>query len=779
MISKNYKELDEAIKQKLPPYLYNGGKGEWIHCAQIACIRNSIRPPSKQFPFIRELPDPTTFKYGGSELLAKLLEGQSYETHPHLYTQHCWDVENRGCVGETVFHVCFLQGTTIHLHLAKRLLMHFPLLLNDIYLSDEYYGENVLHMSCVAEDPSVVKWLLDIGADFNRRCYGNFFTCHDQQPFRTDSLEMEEVVLRDQTDYYGYVAWGEYSHCFAAVLNQEECYRLILAKGGNPDMQDINGCTVTHILVVYDNMKMFDMAVECGAAINIENKYGLTPLTMAAYLARMDMFFHIASIEREVYWQLGNITCSAYPLKYLDTIDSDTGELNTKSALHLIVFGPKIEHLDLIEAIVVDLLQVKWKTFVRREFFKQMIQFTVFFGLAITAFIIRPHIPEGECREEVEISNKTIESWTTDLQLPMNVTVAALTLLTNNATNATNSTCEMIKKDSFDNCYLHSFETTQDRIRFGCEATMVVLGFLYLLKAARELSYLGHRVFYETIKLCPSRVVFLISCALLQLSIPARMSCFYEYEDLVLIFVMLSNGLYFLFFCRGFKLVGPMVTMIYRMLAQDLTKFGIIYSMFIIGFSQAYYIIYQTFEDDEEEGNPMENPQESFIQMFIMSLGEFGDLYDTFESTRYSVLAKIQWFIFMSLLVILMLNLLIAMMGDTYAKIAEIKNEWMRQWARIVLIVERSISPKERLRQQNRYCDIDTQGNKALVMKQYLDDEKVEEIGEIIEMKFTHRKNLERRKAKFGLESVSDLGKNLACSTVIAPDASDGSPPED
>ena len=49
-----------------------------------------------------------------------------------------------------------------------------------------------------------------------------------------------------------------------------------------------------------------------------------------------------------------------------------------------------------------------------------------------------------------------------------------------------------------------------------------------------------------------------------------------------------------------------------------------------------------------------------------------------------------------------------------------------------------------------RYCDIDTQGNKALVMKQYLEDDKVEEIGEIIEMKITHRKNLERRKAKFG-----------------------------
>ena len=57
-------------------------------------------------------------------------------------------------------------------------------------------------------------------------------------------------------------------------------------------------------MVVYDNINMFDMAVECGAAINIENRQHLTPLTMAAFLARMDMFFHIASIEREIYWQV-------------------------------------------------------------------------------------------------------------------------------------------------------------------------------------------------------------------------------------------------------------------------------------------------------------------------------------------------------------------------------------------------------------------------------------------------------------------------------------------
>ena len=63
---------------------------------------------------------------------------------------------------------------------AKRMLKWYPKLLNDIYLSEvnsspstlclgqEYYGENVLHMGCVAEDASLVKWLLDIGSDIHR-----------------------------------------------------------------------------------------------------------------------------------------------------------------------------------------------------------------------------------------------------------------------------------------------------------------------------------------------------------------------------------------------------------------------------------------------------------------------------------------------------------------------------------------------------------------------------------------------------------------------------------
>ena len=70
---------------------------------------------------------------------------------------------------------------------------------------------------------------------------------------------------------------------------------------------------------------------------------------------------------------------------------SQTGELQTNSALNLIVFGTKLEHLDLIEYVVVDLLNAKYNTFVRRVFRRQMIVFLLFFCLSSFCFISRPN----------------------------------------------------------------------------------------------------------------------------------------------------------------------------------------------------------------------------------------------------------------------------------------------------------------------------------------------------------------------------------------------------
>ena len=47
MVKKDYKELDEAIKAKVTPFLYNNGDGAMIPIAHLACIRNRDRSKKK------------------------------------------------------------------------------------------------------------------------------------------------------------------------------------------------------------------------------------------------------------------------------------------------------------------------------------------------------------------------------------------------------------------------------------------------------------------------------------------------------------------------------------------------------------------------------------------------------------------------------------------------------------------------------------------------------------------------------------------------------------
>lgn len=177
----------------------------------------------------------------------------SVPSDPGGYREVCWDLAERGAVGETILHLCILAASSLHNDLLKRLLRFYPKLVNDIYMNDEYYGEGLLHIAIVNEDPSMVKFLLDANADVHERCYGCFMSPEDQKASRTDTLDHEWVNVTPLTNYEGYVYWGEYPLSFAACLNQEECYRLILARNANPDNQDTNGNTTLHMLVIYRN----------------------------------------------------------------------------------------------------------------------------------------------------------------------------------------------------------------------------------------------------------------------------------------------------------------------------------------------------------------------------------------------------------------------------------------------------------------------------------------------------------------------------------------------
>ncbi|XP_072935457.1 transient receptor potential cation channel subfamily V member 5-like isoform X2 [Epargyreus clarus] len=779
--NKQYAEIDHAIKTKVEPFLYNKGAGRYIPISHLVLFRNKERPRHKLLPPLRGMENPD--EEFDIEKDWPFVTQEEYDANPSGYRELCWDLKERGAVGETILHLCFLNATALLADLAKRLLRFYPKLINDIYMGDEYYGENVLHLTIVNEDPTMAKFLLDAGADYHERCYGNFMCPEDQKASRSDSQDYEWVNVQPDTDYNGYVYWGEYPLSFAACLGQEECYRLILARGADPNKQDTNGNTVLHMLIIYDKMNTFDMAYEVGASLNIRNVQSLTPLTLAAKLARTDLFFHILNIEREIYWQIGATTCAAYPLCQVDTIDTESGLISKDSALNLVVFGEKDEHLELLEGMLIDLLKTKWDTFVKFRFYRQFIFFSFYFLVSIICFTLRPGPPDRPSNST--IVNSTAGTLVNDTEL----VVDNCTMIHNstefdtgagevlNGAKFDGSMCGRFKshpkekdkptesprgsevegwwEDLTEDCRLMNFDTWHGKVRIITELLLWMGALAYIGAALREARFLGLKMFFENLSTVPSRVMFLFSCLLMVILPTLRVWCADEAEDHLAVIIMLTTAPYFLFFCRGFKTVGPFVVMIYRMVMGDLLRFVCIYLVFVMGFSQAYYVIFLSFDNpntpegvDDSVSNPMPSPMESIMAMFLMSLTSFSDYYSAFERTDHEIEAKLLFVMYMIIVAILLVNMLIAMMGNTYQKIAETRNEWQRQWARIVLVVERGVPPAQRLKQLLTYSQPMASGKRALVLRINQKDEDKEEMKEILEMKRTHQRIVEKRKLR-------------------------------
>ena len=76
--------------------------------------------------------------------------------------------------------------------------------------------------------------------------------------FRVDNVTKECPEVSVATNYDGYCYFGEYALSFAAVLQQEESVRLLVAKGADTNCQDSNGNTALHMCVIYNRIVCFN-----------------------------------------------------------------------------------------------------------------------------------------------------------------------------------------------------------------------------------------------------------------------------------------------------------------------------------------------------------------------------------------------------------------------------------------------------------------------------------------------------------------------------------------
>lgn len=122
----------------------------------------------------------------------------------------------------------------------------------------------------------------------------------------------------------------------------------------------------------------------------------------------------------------------------------------------------------------------------------------------------------------------------------------------------------------------------------------------------------------------------------------------------------------------------------------------------------AFYVIFLGYRRhdptfDIEEGTIMSRVPESFIRMFIMSLTEYAVLFEHLEHCDLASVGKVTFMIYMLLVTVLLINMLIAMMTNTYNEVSASSLEWLRQFSAVVLLMEQSFDPKTRMKYQRHY----------------------------------------------------------------------------
>ncbi|EYC24638.1 hypothetical protein Y032_0013g2022 [Ancylostoma ceylanicum] len=775
--SGDYSLIDGYMETKVRESMYNQGKGKLVTVTELVKIRNKERNErlsafsrkkgkGKSGPNVLDEFKQEGENVGDLKKALKLLDGGGKGGRGESkYREIAWKLEERGAMGETIIGICLLQGTDVHNKLAMKIMDAFPKLINDINISEDFYGLTPLHQAVINQDCHMAYMLLKKGADVNVRCYGAFFCAEDQKAGRTDSLEHEYVELPLKTAYTGHMYFGEYPLSFAACMNHPDVYRLLIAFKANPNAQDTNGNTVLHMCVIHENMEMFRLAMESGARLNIANKQNLTPLTLAAKLAKKEMFMEILEMEGDSVWAYGGASSTAYPLSKIDTINEVTGELNEASALSLVVYGETKEHLDLLDGLLETILEAKWQAFGKRSMLRSLGAFTFYYIFIVLSFSLRPvsmstaQITWGW----INFAGKPIDGPYFKGVIPIIPTADG----------------PEAYKVSMTQCHLRDYwdpnlSLWSGWVRMGTESVVVLCVIVQLFLEFKDVKRIGRGKWWAIHKEFPAKIAYKCSFIFILCMIPIRAACSLSPDLLVVdnvlaALVILFTSVHYLYYCRAVKFVGPFVLMVYTIIATDIRRFLMIYGIFLMGFSQAFYLVFLSCERAEQDQLPsatdqdrfqnvIQNPAEAFIRTFILTIGEFTVLYRNLAMCPAKVMVwigKAVFLIFELGVSILQFNLLIAMMTRTYETIFRTRKEYKRQWAQVILMLELSLAPKDRLMyllQYSRPTGTNKKLRSLVVNKNVYQDKTPEQIAQAKEEKakkvIEERKTLLKRRLK-------------------------------
>nr|BAA99541.1 epithelial calcium channel [Rattus norvegicus] len=517
-----------------------------------------------------------------------------------------------------------------NLDAAIMLMETAPYLVTESTLCEPFVGQTALHIAIMNQNVNLVRALLARGASASARATGSAF----------------------HRSSHNLIYYGEHPLSFAACVGSEEIVRLLIEHGADIRAQDSLGNTVLHILVLQPNKtfacQMYNLLLSHDGGDHLKslelvpNNQGLTPFKLAGVEGNTVMFQHLMQKRKHIQWSLGPLTSSIYDLTEIDSWGEDL------SFLELVLSSKKIEARQILEQTPVkELVSLKWKKYGQPYFCLLGMLYISYMICFTTCCVYRPLKFRDANRTHVR-DNTVLE------QKPLQ----------------------------------EAYVTYQDKVRLVGELVTVIGAVVILLIEIPDIFRVGaSRYFGHTVLGGPFHVIIITYASLVLLIMVMRLTSM-NGEVVPISMALVLGWCSVMYFSRGFQMLGPFTIMIQKMIFGDLLRFCRLMAMVILGFASAFYIIFQT-EDPE-------------------SLGEFSDyptaMFSTFElfltiidgPANYSVdlpfMYHLTYFAFAIIATLLMLNLFIAMMGDTHWRVAQERDElWRAQVVATTVMLERKM----------------------------------------------------------------------------------------
>ena len=491
-------------------------------------------------------------------------------------------------------------------------------------------------------------------------------------------------------------------------IGSVEIFNELLDRGADLDKVDSRGCNAIHMLVEVsvkrpeDAIDMLGQVFGSDATrrwfcrkqdidqkywtpqddedvkrllLNMKNDDGYTPLTLAARLRATEILDYIINCEgvyRNTIGQFGLNYSVRYDVTEINSFSQGILQVETPSVMNFLVFRRiGIESVKAFSIPVIkELVSIRWRWYRICYLFWAFVHFLTM----ISCFYIPITYLTGK--------DAFFRTGPTKRMLPTNATLLPLSkgLLDFNHMDA--STLVPFKIS------LYMVIATL----IGCGGPELLDSFLGAVRLILYATRKWHCKYYKAPFMVMVKwdffrvvmVVFIISeiITLYELFVNARIA--YGASALSLI-----SGWYFLlFFLRGFRSTGYFGLIMHRILVTDMLSFMLVVLVMLFAFSSSLMFVVTVGDSETGSCEGFETIFNSLYTVYKMTIG-YAHEPEVNDGHQQTVITLI-FVLFVTLCCMLLLNMLIAAMSNSYSELAGYQEQlWTRSRAAAMLLLER------------------------------------------------------------------------------------------